>query len=151
MAGMANEKSQRNAWLDAGGEEEDEDDEEHDVMVEEDDEEEDGGEGLVLGACCNCGRQDESVRNIIFVDMRSPEPGIGCWGCLICDLDQAGAVAVLCDECMENSKGVPLNVCLGSPADNRRFPRSQLKEPFVRSRSGKTRRIRIRRNYRGKL
>ena len=83
----------------------------------------------MFGSCCNCGRQGESVRNIIFVDMRSPEPGIGCWGCLICDLPQAGAVAVLCDECLEISK-VPLNVCLGSPADNRRFPRSKLTEPF---------------------
>ena len=84
----------------------------------------------MLGSCCNCGRQGESVRNIIFVDMRSPEPGIGCWGCLVCDLEQAGAVAVLCDECLATSKGVPLNVCLGSPADNRRLPRSELTEPF---------------------
>lgn len=84
-----------------------------------------------LGACCNCGRKDSLVRSIIFVDRRSPEPGIGCRGCVVCNLPQAGAVAVLCDECLEKSKGYPERICLGSPADNRRMPFSELgPEPF---------------------
>ena len=84
----------------------------------------------MLGACCNCGRQGESVRNLLCVDMRSPEPGIGCWGCLTCDLPQAGALAVLCDRCMVVHNATPWNVCLGSPGDDRRMPVSELSEPF---------------------
>lgn len=83
-----------------------------------------------LGSCCNCGQQN-TVQNILFIDRKSPEPGVGCWGCIVCDLPQAGAVAVLCDECMAGSEGYPQHVCLGSPAENRRIPFSELSaEPF---------------------
>lgn len=84
----------------------------------------------LLGACCNCGIEDETVRNIIMLNQRSPEPGIGCWGCFACDLEQAGAVAVLCDACLEESNGQPKSICLGSPADNRRLDVKQL-DPAV--------------------
>lgn len=88
-------------------------------------------EGLPrLGACCNCGIEDRTVRNVIMLSQRSPEPGIGCWGCLTCDLEQAGAVAVLCDACLEESHGHPKSICLGSPGDNRRLPIQQL-DPAV--------------------
>lgn len=85
-----------------------------------------GSERPKLGACCNCGREDSLVRSIVFIDRKSPEPGDGCWECALCNLPQAGAVAVLCDECLEKSKGYPERICLGFPADNRRMPFSEL-------------------------
>lgn len=83
----------------------------------------------LLGACCECGRQDRPVRHVVILPVRSPEPGPGCWGCLSCDLPQAGATAVLCDECAETFSGQPLNIVLGSPDLNRRMPFRDF-EPF---------------------
>lgn len=83
----------------------------------------------LLGACCDCGRQDRPVRHVVMLPVRSPEPGHGCWGCLTCDLPQAGAVAVLCDECAKSFNGRPLNIVLGSPDLNRRMPFRDF-EPF---------------------
>jgi hypothetical protein len=87
-------------------------------------------DNLKLGRCCACEGEDETVRNIIMLDRRSPEPGIGCWGCLQCGLPTAGAVAVVCDHCLE-TKAEILFACLGAPADNRRIPIGELPpEPF---------------------
>lgn len=87
-------------------------------------------DSMKLGSCCNCGREDDTVRCVVTIELRSPEPGNGCWGCLVCGLPQAGAVAVLCDECA-NLSIEPKSICLGFPGANRRLPFSQLtKEPF---------------------
>jgi hypothetical protein len=87
-------------------------------------------ENLKLGRCCACPTEDGTVRNIFMLDKRSPELGIGCWGCFQCGLPTAGAVAVLCDRCLEAEKE-PVTACLGAPGDNRRFPISDLPaEPF---------------------
>jgi hypothetical protein len=67
---------------------------------------------------------------VITLDLKSPEPGIGCWGCLTCGLPQAGAVAVLCDECLKKSNGYPTRACLGSPAENRRIAVTELTTPY---------------------
>lgn len=83
----------------------------------------------LLGACCDCGSQDRPVRHVVMLPVRSPEPGHGCWGCLSCDLPQAGAIAVLCDDCAEVFNGRPLNIVLGSPDLNRRMPFRDF-EPF---------------------
>lgn len=85
----------------------------------------------LLGACCDCGSQERGpVRHIVIIAMRSPEPGDGCWGCISCDLPQAGAFAVLCDECAKTFNGRPLNIVLGSPDENRRMAVADLTEPF---------------------
>lgn len=87
-------------------------------------------DSMKLGSCCNCGREDDTVRCVVTIELKSPEPGNGCWGCLVCGLPQAGAVAVLCDECARVSIE-PKSICLGFPGANRRLPFSQLaKEPF---------------------
>lgn len=52
-----------------------------------------------LGTCCACGKEDETVRNIVALHRRSPIPGTG-WGCTVCGLNADGALAVLCDECI---------------------------------------------------
>ena len=85
-----------------------------------------------LGSCCDCGTRS-GVRNLLMLSFRSPSPGDGCWGCVVCGLPSAGAVAVLCDRCIERTVGTninPLMVCVGFPRDNRRIPYTQLTESF---------------------
>lgn len=54
--------------------------------------------------CCACGRE-KRVRNIVMLDQKALTPGAG-WGCVVCNLPNDGAVAVICDECAAN--GTPL-------------------------------------------
>ena len=82
-----------------------------------------------LGKCCGCEAEGPSVRNVVMLGRRSPEPGNGCWGCLQCGLPQAGAVAVFCDDCLEQSRPT-LTFCLGYPSENRRAPVDLLTEDF---------------------
>lgn len=84
--------------------------------------------GPNLGTCCNCGGT-EHVHSIVMIPRLSPEPGPGCWGCVVCDLPAAGAVGVLCDACLKES-GKPQKACLGAPSQNRRIPVELLTEPF---------------------
>jgi hypothetical protein len=83
-----------------------------------------------LGKCCCCGVENESVRNIMMMDRRIPDPvpEYGCWGCFQCGLPMAGAVAVLCDYCIADGRCHPEFVCVGAPADNRRIPVAGLAE-----------------------
>lgn len=85
-----------------------------------------------LGKCCICESEHQTVRNIVMLSVRALEPGIGCWGCLQCDLPTAGAVAVLCDDCLEeHRKGLKIVMaCVGAPGENRRIRVSKLTEPF---------------------
>lgn len=84
-----------------------------------------------LGRCCICEIEGPEVRNIVMLDVSSPEPGNGCWGCLVCGLPQAGAVAVLCDVCVRMDPNLNLKrlkfACLGYPGENRRIEMALLK------------------------
>ena len=73
--------------------EEEEEDQDDDLIAEED--------VLLpdLGTCCGCGGRDR-VRNVIAIDRLAPQPGTG-WGCVVCGLRSDGALAVLCDTCVE--------------------------------------------------
>lgn len=82
-----------------------------------------------FGSCCGCGKQDGTVRNLYMLHYKSPEPGIGCWGCFQCGLEVAGATAVMCDECHEADEQ-PLTYIRGEAKANRRAPISELTEPF---------------------
>lgn len=85
-------------------------------------------EEVDLGICCAC-EGSENVRNIICLDRRGPTPGKG-WGCFICGLPGDGAVAVLCDECLEGEAAIRF-VCVGYPASDGRMPIEELSdEPF---------------------
>lgn len=81
-----------------------------------------------LGACCACRKAGPTVRNIVCLPLRSPTPGKG-WGCVVCHLLSNGAIAVLCDACMESGATIR-DVCHGYPKENLRTARTSLKEPF---------------------
>lgn len=68
---------------------------------------------MKLGPCCGCERDDKSVRNIVMIARPAPVPGTG-WGCVVCNLPMNGAIAVMCDDCMDT--GIePTFVCDGFP------------------------------------
>ena len=54
---------------------------------------------LPIGQCCNCLRV-EALRNVMMLHRRGPSPGNG-WGCVQCKLPADGAVALVCDDCVE--------------------------------------------------
>jgi hypothetical protein len=73
-----------------------------------------------LGPCCHCQKTGPTVRNVVMLAQRAPVPGTG-WGCFQCGLPLDGAVAVLCDECLEASLPM-LFVCVGRPGEGKRMP-----------------------------
>jgi len=77
----------------------------------DDDPEEDEGniQTLDLGACCACGKEDVTVRNILALRQKAPVPGSG-WGCVVCGLPMDGAMAVVCDACLQVS--APLKMAI---------------------------------------
>jgi len=81
-----------------------------------------------LGKCCVCGGS-RRVRNIVRLNKRATVAGQGCWGCVLCGLPMAGAVAVLCDECFEHDIQ-PRFACIGEPGDNARMVIELLTQPF---------------------
>lgn len=77
-----------------------------------------------LGTCCNCGGR-WNVRNVFCLHQRTPEPGVGAWGCVVCGLPAEGAIAVLCDACAEQvlKHGARIEqAVLGEAAECRRIP-----------------------------
>lgn len=79
---------------------------------------------LDLGRCCACGRTGPTVRNLLSLDRRAPVPGTG-WGCFVCHLPSDGAIAVLCDACVEAGRE-PTSACRGYVADKGRAPAWEL-------------------------
>jgi hypothetical protein len=73
-----------------------------------------------LGPCCACGKEGPDVRNIVMLDKLAPIPGKG-WGCFVCGLPNDGAVAVLCDRCLEQERE-PIMACRGYPGIDGRVP-----------------------------
>jgi len=55
-----------------------------------------------LGTCCACGGADR-VLSILMLNYRAPIAGTG-WGCAVCDLAPDGAIAVLCDDCVNHDR-----------------------------------------------
>lgn len=52
------------------------------------------------GPCCVCGNPGET-RNLVQIEKRAPIPGTG-WGCMVCELPYDGALAVVCDTCIDD-------------------------------------------------
>lgn len=79
-----------------------------------------------FGPCCACGQARDDVRNMICLNRLSPTPGAG-WQCFQCGLPANGAVAVLCDPCLEAGAEIRF-VCAGDPAGGGRVPLAELSE-----------------------
>lgn len=79
-----------------------------------------------FGPCCACEGFD-NVRNIIMLDVKMTEPGKG-WGCFVCGLPNDGAVAVMCDACMDQ-KAKPRFAVDGYIADKKRVDIRELTMP----------------------
>lgn len=90
-------------------------------MIDQDDEA--AGSTHNLGTCCACGGA-ENVRNIICLNKLAPAPGKG-WACVVCGLPPIGALAVLCDRCLE-SNAEPRWACAGYPGTDGRVPIEEL-------------------------
>lgn len=79
------------------------------------------------GPCCICGGTAD-VFNVIMLQRRSTVPGTG-WGCLVCDLPNDGAVAVICNGCLldwQIDRSKLKFACLGYPASGARIPIEEL-------------------------
>jgi hypothetical protein len=95
----------------------------------------------IKGNCCICNIHNNTVRNIVLLERKNTiNPGKG-WGCVICDLPEDGAVAILCDPCakklMNHAKSVGYDddslikyACAEYPVEPERIPLSQLIEPY---------------------
>jgi hypothetical protein len=68
-----------------------------------------------LGPCCVCGCADAHA--IVFLDFFGP-PGFIGWGCFQCGLPSQGAIAILCEPCVE-SGAEPLFIADGHYATDR--------------------------------
>lgn len=79
-----------------------------------------------LGRRCICETRT-GVTNIVIIERRAPVAGTG-WGCVVCGLPSDGAVAVLCDRCMElvHAGAVPIFVCRGYAGDDQRAPYTEV-------------------------
>lgn len=76
-----------------------------------------------VGQCCSCEGVD-GVRNIIMLNALAPVPGTG-WGCVVCHLPSNGAMAVLCDRCIDLKMPIIWAVT-GYLPGKQRIPRSEL-------------------------
>lgn len=70
-----------------------------------------------LGPCCAC-EAPGPHSNILALNRTAPQPGTG-WGCFVCGRPQDGAVAVLCDGCINFKRDIRF-VVDGNPVDQKR-------------------------------
>lgn len=80
------------------------------------------------GPCCVCGEIGRH-RNVVSLDIKAPNPEKG-WGCFVCGID-GGAVAVVCDTCIESETVNITQVCLGYPSEAGRMLIDESFEPFA--------------------
>jgi hypothetical protein len=84
------------------------------------------------GTCCVCGcdsSPERPVQNIICLDFKQPIPGDG-WGCAVCNLPLEGAVAVICDRCLEEQNFDFKFIVSGLVSEKKRIPYPENKIPF---------------------
>lgn len=89
-------------------------------------------EDTKLGKCCCCEQENDSVSNLITLEKKTLDTK-GGWGCFVCGLPSMGAVAVLCDDCLEKWMNKQFEIkfaCLGYPGENRRIELVELTEVF---------------------
>ena len=60
------------------------------------------------GACCICEAETADVQNIIMLDYKTRSESV--WGCYVCWLPFEGAVACVCDTCIEKYDNVEAEI-----------------------------------------
>lgn len=80
-----------------------------------------------LGPCCAC-FGTKNVRNLMMLNLQAPVLGTG-WGCVVCRLPNNGALAVICDECLDAHAEIRFVVC-GYLLDKKRIKIEEVTEPF---------------------
>ena len=79
------------------------------------------------GPCCACFGA-KNVCNIMFLDLQAPVAGTG-WGCVVCHLPNNGAVAVICDDCLEFKADIQF-IVNGYLLDKKRVKIEEVTGPF---------------------
>ena len=79
-----------------------------------------------LGPCCVCEAPAEiGMFSIVLLNQKAPIPGRG-WGCVVCQLPSDGAIAVVCNRCLDDAdEGQPTALrfaCRGYPQTDGRVP-----------------------------
>jgi len=65
----------------------------------------------LTGPCCACRRVFVYLRHVVCMTFRAPEGALDKgWGCVVCAIPSHGALAVVCDECMNAQRPI-LDVC----------------------------------------
>ena len=83
---------------------------------------------IAIGACCACRRTDVELRNLVTLHVRAPVPGSG-WGCVVCGLGNDGALAIVCDACLERDAPI-VDAIAGYAARGGRVRSDTLTVPF---------------------
>lgn len=85
-------------------------------------------EELGILTCCACRQSGPTVRNLVLLPVRAPVPGTG-WGCVVCGLPSDGAIAVVCDTCLEADAPI-VEAIEGYASKGGRVRRDTLTVPF---------------------
>jgi hypothetical protein len=64
------------------------------------------------------------LRNVVLLTLKAPVPGTG-WGCVVCDLPLDGAIALVCDSCIDAHANITQAV-VGTPPTGDRVAISAL-------------------------
>lgn len=77
----------------------------------------------VISKCCGC-NQIKVTNDVLMLDFKGPSPGKG-WGCMVCNLPNDGAIAVLCEDCFKAVESHTMEIqtiVTGYIQDNQRQP-----------------------------
>lgn len=81
-----------------------------------------------LGPCCACRQNKPDVRNLLMLHKLAPVPGTG-WGNVLLRWPPNGALAVVCDTCLDSDAPL-LDAVSGYPAEGGRVPFDSLEGSF---------------------
>lgn len=81
-----------------------------------------------MGPCCACRQSKPDVRNVLCLHKLAPVPGTG-WGNVLLKWPSNGAVAIVCDSCLDNNAPL-LDAVSGYPAEGGRVPVESLQGSF---------------------
>jgi hypothetical protein len=80
-----------------------------------------------MGSCCAC-LGEKNVRTVVQLNFLAPKPGTG-WGCVVCHIRCDGALAVVCDDCLDKNAELLFAVD-GYICNKKRIKIDELTVPF---------------------